>query len=315
MDKAPIINDALTIVIPTIGRTSLLSTLQSINKSSMLPGEVIVSLPPIMKLDRINPKEFFFKVIVINSDKKTQVKQRLDGIKKATSEYILQMDDDIELKKDCIERLYESCKKYPHKTAISPIILERNTLLSFFEYNNFYFNEYNSLCSPNSFSRRFFNFVVHGKTNFRPGEVTQLGTNIQAFHNSQRYIRVNWLHGMLIQHKDNFLNFEHLHYQGKAYSEDCIFSYHLQEKGIALYVDSNAKIIAGIDEAQAIRTYSDLRQFIKEKYLQIRNKAYFCYISKRRYKLFIILSLIQFMFFVVSRLVNKIAHKLQKIMS
>jgi len=215
------------------------------------------------------------------------------------------MDDDIELKNNCIEKLFKGCIRFPKKVAISPKILERKTSLSFFEYNNLYFNEYNGLCYPNV-ARKIFNLIIHGKTRFLPGEVTKLGTNIQAYNNSLRYIPVEWLHGMLIQHKDNYLDFEHLHFSGKAYAEDLIFSSYLQSRNIQLFVDNDAIIIANIDDGKPIRSIADIRFFLVEKYRAIRNTAYYCYISNRRYKTFILFSLIKILFFLFTKIISKV---------
>ena len=313
MDKAQQLNYELTIVIPTLGGSSLISTLHSINHSSIIPIEVIISLPPMVNIDHIDTGSFKFKVTTINAKKKGQVRQRFEGIKAAKSKYILQMDDDIELKKDCIEKLYEGCKSMPQNVAISPKILERKTSLSFFEYNNLYFNEYSKLCRPKNLSRKIFNFIIHGKVKFLPGEVTKLGTNIQAYSDSTRHIQVDWLHGMLIQHKENFLDFEHLHYTGKAFAEDCIFSSYLKLKNINLYVDNDAMIIAEIDHAKPVQTIEEIGFFLTQKYSEIRNKAYYCYLSKRRYKTFIFYSVIKFIIFIIYRVISKIRQMFKKI--
>lgn len=305
MKKTYQVNSELTIVIPSTGRSSLISTLNSINHSSMVPGSVIIALPPKVTLKYKELESLKFKLTKINAQKKGQVSQRFEGIKLAKSDYILQMDDDIELKNNCIEKLFKGCIRLPKKVAISPKILERKTSLSFFEYNNLNFNEYNGLCYPNV-ARKIFNLVIHGKKKFLPGEVTKLGTNIQAYNNSFRHIPVEWLHGMLIQHKDNFLDFEHLHFPGKAFSEDLIFSSYLQSKNIQLFVDNDALIIADVDDAKPIRSIEDIRFFFEQKYFEIRNKAYYCYISNRRYKTFILYSLIRILFFLFTKIFSKI---------
>ena len=313
MDKTQQLNHELTIVIPTLGGSSLISTLYSINCGSMIPIEVIISLPPKINIDQIDIGSFKFKVNTINAKKKGQVRQRFEGIKAAVSEYILQMDDDIELKHDCIEKLYDGCKSMPQNVAISPKILEKKTSLSFYEYNNLHFNEYSKLCNPKNISRKIFNFIIHGKKKFLPGEVTKLGMNIQAYSDSTRYIEVDWLHGMLIQHKENFLDFEHLHFTGKAFAEDCIFSSYLKLKNINLYVDNDAMIIAEIDHAKAVQTIEEIRFFLAQKYFEIRNKAYYCYLSKRRYKTFIFYSVVKFIIFIILRTISKFKKVFRKI--
>lgn len=307
------LNHELIIVIPTAGRNSLVSTLHSISNSSMIPMEVIISLPPGITMD-LDTDLFQFKVTRMNAQKKGQVRQRFEGIMAAKSNYILQMDDDIELQQDCIEKLYEGCKRFPKNAAFSPKILEKKTSLSFFEYNNLHFNnEYNKLCNPTNIGRKIFNLVIHGKTKFLPGEVTKLGSNIQAYSNSTRYIPVDWLHGMLMQHKENFLDFEHLPFPGKAYAEDCIFSSYLKASNINLYVDNDAIITAEIDQAKAIRTIKEIRFFLEQQYSAIRNKAYYCYVSNRRYKTFIFYAVMKFIIFIILRIISKIKTVFRKI--
>ena len=90
----------ISVVIPSVYEKSLFKTLNSINKSSFTPKEVIIVLPTQLK-DIIDIKKLSkYKNIKIEfSKKKGQVQQRIHGFKIASQPYVLQLDSDIIVKK------------------------------------------------------------------------------------------------------------------------------------------------------------------------------------------------------------------------
>lgn len=67
-------------------------------------------------------KKIKFKKIF---SKKGQVNQRIKAIKYSTKKYIIQLDDDINLKKNCIENLYKAIKKNnSEKKVFGPQIVD-----------------------------------------------------------------------------------------------------------------------------------------------------------------------------------------------
>ena len=149
LSKNTILLENLSIVIPSLGGDDLERTLNTLTKYKYQPNEIIVSIPKGYQLDlsHLNINNLF----IINSSSKGQVNQRIEGFKRATGKYVLQMDDDIRVNKKTIKGLYDhisSCKK---DLAISPILCESLTKKDIFKFNNENFNDYGNLVSPKNF--------------------------------------------------------------------------------------------------------------------------------------------------------------------
>ena len=94
----------ISIVIATIGKRNLIPTINSLNDNSIKPEEIIIVFPNhesnnLVELKSIN------NVKIIKSKFKGQVKQRIEGFKYLKNDIVVQLDDDIILKHDCLERL------------------------------------------------------------------------------------------------------------------------------------------------------------------------------------------------------------------
>ena len=102
----------ISIVIPTVGRKSLINSIYSICKGSILPKEVLIVMPK-SELDKFKIPKIFSKIKIkkIFTSKKNQVFQRIQGFKLSKNPFILQLDDDIILKQNCLEKLYTFSKK------------------------------------------------------------------------------------------------------------------------------------------------------------------------------------------------------------
>ena len=115
----------ISIVIPSILENSLVSTLESINKSSIKPKEIIIILPNQQKYKNkiILNKILKYKNIHIHySRKKGQVNQRILGFKIASQKYVMQLDSDIILKKNTIAILFDFIKTHKDNISVSGFI-------------------------------------------------------------------------------------------------------------------------------------------------------------------------------------------------
>ena len=94
-------NQTISVVIATLGSESLIETIHSLNKGTVIPNEIIISIPE----DNANNITFKLEsnVKVIHSKNKGQVVQRCYGFSKTNSEFVLQLDDDVILAENCIE--------------------------------------------------------------------------------------------------------------------------------------------------------------------------------------------------------------------
>lgn len=104
--------------------------LKSLNKGTVFPGTIIIALPPNAEKQKLFLKNK--KVKIVQCPIKGQVYQRLMGFKTAKSNFVLQLDDDISLKKDCLELLFKKIKK-SNASAVGPSYFWTDTKKSIYE--------------------------------------------------------------------------------------------------------------------------------------------------------------------------------------
>ena len=93
----------VSVVIPTLGGSQIIKTLNQLNKGSLRPNEIILSTTGKIKLQ--NEVKKIRNVKIIRSNKKGQVSQRIKGFKLIKNNYVLQIDDDILLEKNCLKKI------------------------------------------------------------------------------------------------------------------------------------------------------------------------------------------------------------------
>ena len=107
-----------TIVIATAIRPTLNLLLEKINKSTVLPKEVIISIPKNKKY-LLDSSKYQFKIKIISKGF-GQVKQRIEGFKVAENSLCIQMDDDISFEKNFLEKFVNSFLKLPYNSVLAP---------------------------------------------------------------------------------------------------------------------------------------------------------------------------------------------------
>ncbi len=238
MNKINLNDLDFSVVIPTLGGQYLERTINLINEGTVVPKEILVCIP----------KDFTYllanisfsknvKILVLNV--KGQVKQRLEGFKNVSYDYVIQLDDDIYVHKNCFERLLQSILVFNNEVAISPSMIFQNNGLSCYDMVHI-----NSRIST----------LVHGKNWYEPGKITRTGINIglNTFKSKNRYNEVDWLPGGCVIHKrENLVLYDFFQFKGKAFYEDVIHSVHLTNKNVKLFIDSDA--ICGIDNYEFVK--------------------------------------------------------------
>ena len=242
----------ISVIIPTLGGENLDKTISYLNNSIIIPDEIIICIP-----------EKFSEKLVINSTKdnikilKTnvmgQVAQRAEGFKVAKYEYILQLDDDVLIDKNCISELYAIIKN-SNKLAISPKIYNQN-------------GSYHSPRVKNkreTFYQKFIFWLINGNRGFEAGKISKNGIAMGLPDTNDDY-EVEWLSGACVMHrKENLITHNFYPYQGKAYSEDIIHSIIMRKKRIKLIRSGRAtckvNLSSGIDTKSILKEfYSVLR--------------------------------------------------------
>ena len=220
----------LSIVIPTLGETTLNNTLEAILNGSVIPKEIIVVLPigHNFKL-KINTKNSDIIKIVF-SQQKGQVSQRIFGFKKSNSKYVLQLDSDILLNTETIKNLIKYADDHFSKIAVAPML---------------YPIKINKKNNKESLMIKLRNLIISKRTYLKPGIITDIGYNSwfdEKGISKDTYI-VDWLPGGCILHKkENLILQNYYPFNGKAYCEDVIHSLYLKQKNVKLHLLTNEKI-------------------------------------------------------------------------
>jgi len=222
--------DTVTVVIPSLGASNLLQTISFLNAGSLVPDEILICVPDntILEFDIPNNAK------LIHCNKRSQVAQRAKGFKLATSEFILQLDDDTHLSTICLENLVDAAVNLPLNCAVSATLMNAQTKSSFYQYENI---------------PTFFNIVRHfisnGLKGYVPGTVTSVGSCFgpEFSEVADSVINIEWLAGCCVLHRrDNLIHDDYYPYRGKAYAEDLIASYLYKQKNITFYNSPKALV-------------------------------------------------------------------------
>jgi len=262
----------ISIVIATVGNRNLIPTIKSLNKNTIKPDEIIISIP-LKYINEFQELKSINNVKIVISKNKGQVKQRIEGFRNVKNDIVVQLDDDILLKEDCLERLKNSLKENGN-CAVSPNLFDINLNKSI----------YNKRIG---FRRKIFNFISHGKFNINKGKITDSGFEAYPIliENNEEIVSTEWLVGGCVMHfKNNLILNDYFKFEGKAYCEDLYHSLLLKKNGVKLFIDSSAIAYLKI-EKENFRSYflnlkNDIR--IRKKIVLRENlniyRMYFVYI-------------------------------------
>ena len=210
---------SLTIVIPTLGGGVLRQTIQSIMESSLLPEKILIVIPE----DKVKtiPVMHYKNIEILVTKFRGQVQQRIVGFLNAKTEFVMQLDDDIDLANDCIETLFYQISTNFNKIAIAPALRykKNNTSVFFTKKSRFYY------------------WLINGSKGYQAGSIYLSGTPEGVnFDDGRVLIQSEWLYGGCVLHRKNNLILENYYpFKGKAYCEDLIHSLALIDKGVNLF--------------------------------------------------------------------------------
>jgi len=253
--------NAVSVVIPSLGKLNLLKTINILNSGTIVPDEILICIPNDTELEFEIPENSS----LIYCSKRSQVAQRAKGLKNADSEFVLQLDDDTHLSKNCLEMLLETAMNCNSGCAVAPAILNEKTKKSIYE------NE--GVKSPfNTFK----NFLANGLDLYKPGTVTKVGTCFgPAFISDSKSLQeVDWLAGCCVLHKKtNLIYDDYFPFMGKAYNEDLIASFLYKTKSVVFYVNKEACCFTAPydpNESSFIELLKDLRS--KHYYMSLSGR-------------------------------------------
>jgi glycosyltransferase involved in cell wall biosynthesis len=219
-------NDHLvSVVIPTLGGPTLENTINQINKGTIKPFEILVCIPEGYAHNVTHFKYENVKIVETNFG--GQVRQRAYGFKLSKGNYVLQVDDDLELHHDCLERLIEFIGTRTD-VSVSPSLLDKNTH------------------QPSSYMKKpdqstgllykLLMWIVNGNEGYQPGVISKAGVNLAYSFEAKNPYEVEWLPGGCSLHiKANLVLENYYPFSGKAFAEDIWHSAILRNKGVRLY--------------------------------------------------------------------------------
>lgn len=219
----------LSIVIPTLGEDTINKCIQSIYNNNYQPKEIIIIIPRAHanKLSSLVRK--YKNLKIYKTEFMGQVAQRVYGFKKTKTKFVMQLDSDIILGKQTIERLY-SFLLNRKKISVSPILLPNNI------------KQYQNL---NLIANLLRNYLIFGQLKSKMGVITSIGYN-SWFENKDfknNFYNVEWLPGgCILFRKEDLIERNFYPYKGKAYCEDILHSILLREKKINLYLLTNERV-------------------------------------------------------------------------
>ena len=219
----------VSVVIPTLGDVQLKDTIKALQNSSIRPMEILICIPDSSEL--LADIDLSDNVEIIRTKKKGQVYQRATGFIAAKGDFVLQIDDDVILEKDTIEKLIHCLNGSSEKIAVAPAYLWINTDISAFGDN------------LTTILREFSDWIMNGKLGHQPGAVSLSGVGFGLNFNdkTQDKTQSEWLPGGCILHRsDDLVTQDYFPFSGKAYSEDLMHSFLLRENGVKLYVCNKA---------------------------------------------------------------------------
>jgi glycosyltransferase involved in cell wall biosynthesis len=245
-------NNNLSIVIATIGRESLFATLDCISGWDKHPNEVIVVLPKGSNFS-ISLNRYPINLRILHADSKGQVSQRIYGFKHALSEFVLQLDDDLQISYTS----YCEMLKFVENSlniAASPIFIDIKTRQCMFAEPT------NNL----SKAKDFISSIILG-ADFWPikmGSVSRAGIpyGVNANSMSSEFLQVEWVSGGCVLHRrSNLVLTNYYPFLGRAALEDLFHSFLLRQQGVNLIVCKNA-----ICMLEVARTLPTLKTILHE---------------------------------------------------
>jgi hypothetical protein len=226
----------LSVVIPTLGGDSLDFTLNGLNAGPKVPAEIIVCIPE--REYSFLQKVQWANVRILKTSVRGQVAQRAEGFNQVCQPYVLQLDDDVKISSESMQKLIKQVTELGTGSAVAPVYLNEDTGECVHRH-------------PTGLRGLLSNFwgVVIGGVPWgarRMGCITAAGTcyGVDPDLMEQPVRQVQWLPGgCVMHHAVSLVNEDFFPFSGKAYCEDLIHSYLLRKRGVRLYVVKAASCI------------------------------------------------------------------------
>lgn len=244
----------VSVVIPTVGESTLGSVIDALNSASIIPAEIIVVIP-IEYQHRLD----FSKspnVVILPVTAKGQVRQRVEGFKAAKYEYVLQLDSDILVEAQTLSILVDSLDLLGSNSAVCPM------------FDNAEFQ-----CQPTTninirrISRTLLNYLLDSRSIIPDGVITKAGIETWPPFTSGNFPVQNseWLPGGCVLHFNaNLILYDFYPFEGKALGEDVIHSILLRKNKVSLHICKAARVVNTGAFQPPYKSLAEIFEYVKK---------------------------------------------------
>lgn len=224
----------LSVVIATLGGPTLRQSIEVLNKGTRVPHEILICIPQSESKD-ISEQNWPSNVRVAPLPVRGQVAQRALGFQMAVGEQVMQMDDDVLVASDCIEKLQETLEIHGPNLAVSPGLYIQGTGESVYQQPT----------APKWIIKIYY-WLMNGKEGFKGGFVDKscgaMGVDPNREKPGVRVKQTEWVPGGCVLQRREYLIVDNFFpFNGKAYCEDIIHSHMRTMQGIKMMVDLQAR--------------------------------------------------------------------------
>jgi GT2 family glycosyltransferase len=243
----------VSVVIPTLGGDCLKVTINQLNSGTLIPDEILICIP---EDDAYKVSNLIFEnTKILKTSFRGQVAQRAYGFERVSNELVLQLDDDILLKEDCLEKLVTFIENHPG-SSVGPKFIERNNG----KYHSYLFKDKNS----SSFAEKISFYILNGSKGFQPANLSKAGLYMGIPEKPDDWLVAGWLPGGCILHqKENIVLENYYPVPGKAYWEDIFHADFLREKGVIMHRVGGAECTVDFSGNKQMSMSFFIKEFLK----------------------------------------------------
>ena len=242
----------VSVVIATLGGYSLTSTITALNRGTLVPDEILVCIP-----EQESPRTahlFFKNLKIITTACRGQVAQRAFGFRQVRNELVLQLDDDVSLRPNCLRSLV-SCVETTQKISAGPKLYDIKTGL------------YSSFLIPDPQGSTLFQklmfWVINGRRGYEPGRIGRAGIGMGIPDTMQGCVDVDWLPGGCVLHRrENLVLFDFYPLKGKAFAEDLFHSRLLKKEGVTLMRCNHAECDVDLSSGVQLNPFHFMKSYV-----------------------------------------------------
>lgn len=249
----------LSVVIATLGDEWVQTTINSLMQGSYKPDEILICIP-----DEREPKVAHLAndvVKIVLTGVKGQVKQRAVGFQKAGYPMVMQLDDDILLEENTIQKLVTHIQQLGKGNVIAPVYYEKKKGTCIHQL-------------PTGMMKNLFDYFICDAQWGRKkmGTVTPIGINygVDDALCDTELLQTQWISGgCVLSFKEDLIVENFFPFEGKAYCEDVFHSYYRAQKKIKMWVAPRVKVFIDQPETEFSKAAVEKVIKIRRKYLEL----------------------------------------------